>query len=59
MMTVKQTLSRSHRRDADRTAERGRSDSPTLYEQLLREQVVRPYAAGEASSGTWGGNVLI
>jgi hypothetical protein len=28
------------------------------FEQLLREEITRPYLAGQPSSGTWGGNAL-
>jgi hypothetical protein len=30
----------------------------SLFERLLREEIVRPFVDGQASSGTWGGNAL-
>ena len=33
-------------------------DDRALFEQLLREEITRPYVAGQPSSGGWGGNVL-
>jgi hypothetical protein len=40
------------------TAEPVPDEGRLRFEQLLRDEITRPYLAGQPSSGSWGGNVL-
>ncbi len=49
-------VSKAHLQASEENLSSG--DYQKRFEDLLREEITRPYIAGQPSSGTWGGNVL-